>query len=157
MAAWPFVVGDVAGLQLEGEVAGVAGVGQRLEAVGEVDLAVADGQVDVSRHGVTDVDMRDVIAEAADELDGVAAGGDDVAEVHHHPHPARRQAVGELLRPLEVPAQPVVVQRLGPQLDAVAVRGVGGEVKLGGDQVEVGTQRAARGVVEGAARQHEGA
>src|SRR6476660_2943665 len=67
---WSFVVGDVAGLQLEGEVAGVAGVGQRLETVGEVDLPVADGQVDVSRDGVTDVHMRDVIAEAADELDG---------------------------------------------------------------------------------------
>ena len=27
--------------------------------------------------------MRDVIAEAADELHRVAAGGDDVAEIHH--------------------------------------------------------------------------
>ena len=35
-----------------------------------VDLPVADGQVDVARHGVTDVHMRDVIAEAADELGG---------------------------------------------------------------------------------------
>ena len=65
----PFVVGDVAGFQLEGEVAGVAGVGQRLEAAGEVDVAVADGQVDVARHGVADVDMRDAVGEAVDELD----------------------------------------------------------------------------------------
>ena len=88
----------------------VAGVGQRLETAGEVDLPVADGQVDVARCGVADVDMRDVIAEAADELDGVAAGGDDVAEVHHHPRPARRQAVSKLLRAVQIPAQPVVVQ-----------------------------------------------
>ena len=72
----------------------------------------------LSRDGVADVDVRDARSEAVDELDRVSAGGDDVAEVHDDADVVG-QAVGQQLCALEVPAQPVEVQRLGPQLDAV--------------------------------------
>ena len=66
---------------------------------------------------------------------------------------ARR--LGKLLRALDVPAQPVEVQRLGPQLHAVGGSGAGGGDELGGDAVEVGVERVDRGVVERAAGQHQ--
>ena len=58
--------------------------------------------------------------EAVDELDGVSAGGDDVAEVHDD-YDVVGQAVGQQLCTLEVPAQAVEVQRFDPQLDPSGV------------------------------------
>ena len=54
------------------------------------------------------------------------------------PHPAAGQPVGELLRALEVPAQPEEVQGFGPELDAVVGAAVSAAaIELGGDQVQV--------------------
>jgi hypothetical protein len=66
--------------------------------VGEVDAAAADGQVDVARHGVSDVYVRDAAGEAIDELAGIAAGSDDVAEVHHHLYRGACEPVGDGFR-----------------------------------------------------------
>ena len=99
--------------------------------------------------------MRDVIADAVDELDWVAAGGHDVAEVHHDPHPATGEAVTELLSPPEVPAQPEVVQRLGPHLDAAVVGGLRCGDELRSDQVVAGIQGPHRGVIQRPAGQHQ--
>ena len=78
MPAWaarrgPLVVGDVAGLEFEREVAGESGVGECLESVAKVDRAAADREVDVARHRVADVDVLDARAEPVDELDRVSA------------------------------------------------------------------------------------
>ncbi len=47
--------------------------------------------------------------EAVDELGRVAAGGDNVAEIHDDCRPCVEQAIGEQLRAFEVPAQSVEV------------------------------------------------
>ena len=70
-------------------------------------------------------------------------------------HRAAGQPVGQRLRALDVPAQPVEVQRLGPQLDAVVVRPVGRADEFGGDQVEIFLQRTQRSMIQGTARQHQ--
>ena len=69
----PFVVLDVAGFELEGELAGVADLGESCGGVGEVDLAVADAVVDVAGFGVTEVDVADPVFEVVDELRGVSS------------------------------------------------------------------------------------
>src|SRR6516165_61285 len=83
-----FVIGNVAGFELQREVTRIAGIGKGFQAAREVDLAVADGQVDVAGYGVTDVDVRDLRPEPVDELDRIAAGGDNMAEIHHDADPA---------------------------------------------------------------------
>src|SRR5699024_6131622 len=77
----PVRVGDVGRLQLEGEVALVAGGGERRDPGGEVDLAVARGEVDVAGPGVADVDVRDLGSVAVDPGQRVIPGGHHVAEV----------------------------------------------------------------------------
>ena len=123
------VVGDVASFEFQREVTVVTGVGEGFEAAAEVDFAVADGEIDVAWHGISDVDVRDAGSEPVDEVHRVATGGDDVAEVHHDADligdPAR-----QCLCPLDVEAQTVEVQRLRPQPDTRACRDVSG-----GDEV----------------------
>src|SRR3954471_17201561 len=59
----PLIVGDVACLEFQREVARVAGVGEGLEAACEVDAPTADAEVDVPGHRVANVYMRDPISE----------------------------------------------------------------------------------------------
>ena len=92
-----------------------------------------------------------------DELHRVAAGGDDVAEVHHDADVVAGlvEAARKLLSAFDVEAQPVEVQRFDPQLHAVGGSGAGGGDELGRDAVEVGVECVDRGVVERAAGQHQ--
>ena len=100
----------------------VAGGLESGDAAGEVDGAVADAVVDVAGGGVPQMHMADPVTEQVDELLRVGTGGDDVAEIHHHPDRGAGQLVGELLRPLQGVAQPEEVQRFDPQLQVPAWR-----------------------------------
>ena len=133
----------------------IARVRERLESANEVDAAAADGEVDVARHGVSDVHVRDAAGEAIDEVAGIAAGSDDVAEVHHQLYRGACEPVGELLCAFEIPTQPVEVQRLGPDLDAVARSLLGGARQFLRHQVEVVVERFERLVIKRAAGQHQ--
>jgi len=126
-----------------------------LSPAGEVDATAADGQVDVARHGVSDVHVRDAAGEAIDEVAGIAAGSDDVAEVHHHLYRGACEPVGEFLCAFEIPTEPVEVKGLGPDLDAVARSLLGGARQFPRHQVEVVVERFERLVIKRAAGQHE--
>ena len=138
----PLVVGDVAGFQFQGEVAGVSGIGQRLE-----PRRSRPAPLPTDRLMLPDTASRMCTCAMRSAKRStncaVAARGHDVAEIHHNAHRAAGQPVAHGLPPLGVPAQPVVVQRLGPQLDTVVVRPVGRADEFGGDEVEVVLQRAA--------------
>ena len=77
----PFVILDVPGLQLEGQLAVEADVGEGRRGVGEVDLSVADAVVDVAGFGIPYVYVADLVSEVVDELARARPGGDDVADV----------------------------------------------------------------------------
>lgn len=110
--------------------------GEGVDAGGEIGGAVADAEIDVPRDGVAQVHMGDAMAEQVDEADRVAAGSDDVAEVHHDPD-LGGESGGQLRGTCGVAAQPVHVQRLGPQGHAERVGRVGCPLQLGGNGIEV--------------------
>jgi hypothetical protein len=85
---------------------GVALRRKSAESCGEVGVAVADAQVDVPRDGVAQVDMRDPPRVAPEVLQGILAGGHDVAEVHDDSDAGPGQPLGEQFGTLEVPAEP---------------------------------------------------
>src|SRR5699024_8952450 len=152
----PFRVGDVGRLQLEGEVALVAGGGERRDPGGEVALAVARGEVDVAGPGVADVDVRDLGSVAVDPGQRVIPGGHHVAEVQDGAHAASAQRVDQPARSVEVEAEPAGVLGFDPDRHA-ALRGELGRVpQLVGDELDIGGQIVERGVPLGAARQHDG-
>src|SRR5699024_12517039 len=87
----PFRVGDVGRLQLEGEVALVAGGGERRDPGGEVDLAVARGELAVAGPGGADVDVRELRSAASGPGPRVVPGGHRAADVQGEPTAAAPQ------------------------------------------------------------------